>query len=75
MMQAQEHTRIFHGPGYTVTAHPKSGFFCQHLTDIFYDYTHGPYMFVCNCRVEVDIETCMTGECPDFVEEVVDLGS
>lgn len=74
MMPVQEHTRIFHGPGYTVAAHPKSGFFCQHLTDIFYDYTHGPYMFVCNCRVEVDIETCMTGKCPDFVEEVADHG-
>ena len=39
MMLVHEHTRIFRGPGYAVKAHPKSCFFCQHLTDIFYDYT------------------------------------
>lgn len=54
-------------PGYTVKAHPKSCFFCQHLTDIFYDYTNGPYGFVCN--LDGDIETGMRGVCRDFKEE------
>lgn len=31
--------------------------FCEHCTDIFYDYTNGPYMFICDkgCR---DFKTC-----------------
>ena len=68
-MEIPEHeqTRIFHGPGYTVKAHPKSCFFCQHLTDIFYDYTNGPYGF--GCDLEGYIETGMLGVCPDFKEE------
>lgn len=66
-MPEHEHTRIFRGPGYTVKAHPKSCFFCQHLTDIFYDYTNGPYGFVCN--LVGDIETGMRGVCPDFKED------
>lgn len=66
-MPEHEQTRIFRGPGYTVKAHPKSCFFCQHLTDIFYDYTNGPYGFVCN--LEGDIETGMRGVCDNFEEE------
>lgn len=26
-------------------AHKNSCLFCKHCTDIFYDYTNGPYMF------------------------------
>lgn len=22
--------------------------FCNHCTDFFYDYTHGPYLFICD---------------------------
>lgn len=69
-MPEHEHTRIFRGPSYTVKAHPKSCFFCQHLTDIFYDYTNGPYGFVCN--LEGDIETGMRGVCQGFEEETDD---
>lgn len=69
-MPEHEHTRIFRGPTYTVLAHPQSCFFCQHLTDIFYDYTNGPYGFVCD--LEGDIETGMHGVCPDFKEETDD---
>ena len=24
--------------------------FCEHCTDIFYDYTHGPYMYICELQ-------------------------
>lgn len=68
-MSEHEHARIFHGSGYTVKAHPRSCFFCQHLTDIFYDYTNGPYGFVCNRKTEADVETGMIGECKCFEEE------
>ena len=29
-------------------AHKNSCLFCKHCTDIFYDYTNGPYMFFCD---------------------------
>lgn len=28
-------------------AHEHSCLFCKHLTDIYWDYTHGPYLFIC----------------------------
>lgn len=31
--------------------------FCKHCTDIFYDYTHGPYMFICDLGKD-DFRTC-----------------
>lgn len=65
-MPEHEPRRIFRGPGYTVKAHPKNCFFCQHLTDIFYD-SGGPYAFICD--VDGDDETGMRGVCPDFKEE------
>lgn len=70
-----EFTRVYEGAGYTVKAHPKSCFFCDHLTDIYWDYTNGPYMFTCEKRYmttpddEDPIVIGMHGACPDFVEE------
>jgi hypothetical protein len=32
---------------YACMAHPNGCFFCEHLTDVFWDYTCGPYMFIC----------------------------
>ena len=32
---------------YACMAHPNGCFFCEHLTDVFWDFTHGPYMFFC----------------------------
>lgn len=74
LLDKSELTRIYKGPGYTVKAHPKSCFFCQHLTDIWWDYTNGPYMFMCEKRQmtedsdEDPIEIGMHGNCPDFME-------
>ena len=65
MISEHEHTRIFRGPGYAVKAHPKSCFFCQHLTDIFYD-SAGPYGFICD--LNETIETGMRGMCRELME-------
>jgi hypothetical protein len=29
--------------------------FCKHCADIFYDYTYGPYMFICEFGLTPDI--------------------
>ena len=31
--------------------------FCEHCTDIFYDYTNGPYLFFCDIG-SGDFNTC-----------------
>ena len=61
-------TREYKSEFYRVKAHPRSCFFCDHLTDIFWDYSHGPYMFY--CEIEQEIDTGMCGECKQFVEDV-----
>ena len=38
--------------------------FCKYCTDIFFDYTHGPYMFFCNLGHD-DFETCGKFESED----------
>lgn len=32
--------------------------FCKHCTDIFWDATNGPYMFVCDKGLNMDDEDC-----------------
>lgn len=60
----------FKGEGYTVMAHPKSCFFCEHCTDIIYDYSNGPYMFICNNNIDSDhIELGLKGMCDNFKGE------
>lgn len=39
--------------------------FCKHCTDIFYDITHGPYMFIC----DKELNYSTTQGCDSFVEE------
>ena len=73
-----EFTRRYQGTGYSVMARPNSCFFCQHLTDIFYD-GHGPYAFICeklysmSPEDESDDENIITlgmlGKCPDFIDD------
>ena len=52
---------------YSVDAHPRSCLFCAHCTDVFWDYTNGPYMFFCDA--DGDTESGMSGECDSFIEE------
>lgn len=63
----------FDGEGYTIYAYPKSCFFCKHCTDIFYDFTNGPYSFSCDLdSIEYipDRERIgLSGKCIDFKED------
>lgn len=62
--------RLYDCEHYRVWAHKRSCFFCQHLTDIWWDYTNGPYMFLCEQEEDpAAIERGMKGECPSFKEE------
>ncbi len=54
---------------------PKTGLFptkhcvfCRHCTDIFYDATSGPYMFVC-LNDDADVEYGDAGTCWYFEED------
>ncbi len=53
---------------YKVLADPRSCYFCEHLTDIFYDYAHGPYGFVCSAGLLPDVDA-IEGRCEKFKEE------
>lgn len=41
--------------------------FCAHCTDIFWDYSNGIYMHICD--INGDPEIGMSGNCPDFIIE------
>ena len=65
---------LFHEVGSTVMAHPRSCFYCDFCTDIWYDCSEGPYMFDCIKQGEgeengVRILRGLKGECPDFAED------
>ncbi len=52
---------------YSVMAPERSCFFCQHCTDIFFDYTNGPYMFLCS--EGVNTSNGLKGKCNLFKED------
>lgn len=62
-----EWTRTYECDEYKCKAHPRSCFFCDHCSDIVYDYTHGPYMFGCMC-MEASTEEGIEGKCKHFIE-------
>ena len=39
--------------------------FCKHCTDIFYDYSNGPYMFMCDLGLNPEITEDIC-KCPKF---------
>jgi len=53
--------------GRTYQAPDKSCCFCKHCTDIFYDFTHGPYLFM--CEMDRDAEKAFENKCANFEEE------
>jgi hypothetical protein len=61
--------KVFEGECYTVKAHERSCFFCKHCTDIFYDYTHGPYLLFCD--IDCDIESAFKGQCDKFEDDTL----
>ena len=65
-------------PGFKVGAHKRSCLFCRHCSDVWWDHTNGPYMFLCDYdnvdlpepkEKEHDPERSFAGECPAFEEE------
>lgn len=69
----EEDARTFHGNGYDVIAHKKSCLFCDHCTDIFYDYKYGAYMFFCVIEANEGKNTMdmLLGKCKQFAEEII----
>lgn len=61
--------KVFKGECYKVKAHKHSCFFCSHCTDIFYDYTHGPYLLICD--INSTIENALKGQCDKFEDDTV----
>lgn len=55
------------GPKIVAECHKNSCFFCKKCTDVFWDYTNGPYMIFC----EDEHETIdgVRGKCVDFERE------
>lgn len=62
----QKRYKEFKGEGYTVMAHPQSCFFCKHCAEILYDFTNGPYMFICD--KEKDVDNGLKGRCGEFAD-------
>ena len=40
------------GPGVTVRAPERCCLFCKHCSDVYWDYTNGPYMMICSADHE-----------------------
>lgn len=53
---------------YRLKAPPTCCLFCSHCSDVFWDFTHGPYMFFCDAGA--DTEEGIRGRCNSFNEEV-----
>ena len=62
-----EWTREYVCEKYKCYVHPRACLFCDHCTDIFFDYDNGPYMFI--CEGSHDTEKGMNGNCEHFKEE------
>ena len=58
--------RIYECEYYKVSAPDKSCLFCKHCTDVFWDFTNGPYLFFCNKRCNTDLGAL--GKCERFFE-------
>ena len=52
---------------YTVMAPPTCCLFCDHCTDVFWDFSVGPYMFLCDLGMNTGKGA--RGECAGFKED------
>lgn len=59
--------KVYECDYYKVLVPDVSCLFCSHCTDVFWDFTHGPYMFICD--VGADTEEGAQGRCNRFDEE------
>jgi len=67
----KDFTKVFECDEYKCDAHSHGCLFCKHSTDIFWDFTHGPYMIVCDLQKENDEDMTplgFIGECNYFKE-------
>ena len=70
-VRRKDFTKVYECDEYKCDAHPRGCFFCKHSTDIWWDYTNGPYMIMCELQKENDQDMptfgCI-GECKHFEE-------
>lgn len=60
--------RIFRcANGMEYVVNEKSCLFCAHCTDLFYDYSNGPYLMFCD--MENDTYKGMSGQCCWFKDD------
>lgn len=65
MEQNKEKTRVFKcGNGFSYKMPEHHCVFCDHCTDLFYDFANGPYLFICDLGHD-DFETCGKFESED----------
>lgn len=69
----EENAKKFECLSYTLIAHKKSCEFCKHLSDTFYDFTHGPYLFFCDRGIDVNMDILRNG-CNGFEKDEVKNG-
>lgn len=50
----------------------QSCFFCSHCTDIFYDYSHGPYMVFCELNNPNRENGNFDSKCLDYEDDLED---
>lgn len=64
-------TREYECDDYRCMGHPQGCMFCEHLTDVWWDYSHGPYMFLCELGTEDTDPTQkgIIGQCEHFKED------
>ncbi len=61
-------TKIYECEAFTCEAPIHSCFFCEHCSDIFYDFTNGSYALVCDmCSIETYKDCGL--HCRDFKED------
>ena len=60
-------TREYECEEYKCYAHPRACLFCDLCTDVIFDYTNGPYMFI--CVKSHDTDKGMNGNCEHFKED------
>ena len=60
--------REFEGDGYILIANSHSCPFCAYCTDIYYDYTNGPYWFYCGKHAIFcdTLEDVLRNGCEDY---------
>lgn len=67
VLDADKEYKFYECKWYKILTPTDSCYFCEHLTDIWWDYTNGPYMFACD--IVGDVGEGLKGNCGQFKEE------